>query len=406
MLFLSYLVSSPLLKMAVIARAMAKGDFSVKPSLVSGDEIGELAGALAHLSDEIQEKIETIKEEAAKLDAVLCSMSEGVMVSDEKGEVLLMNPSFRKTFLIEGEPRGRKVWEVVSHRALLEMSEGLISGTATSAGRDVEINVPDERVLKVNAAAVLKDGKFSGAVMVFHDITELKRLEHVRQDFVANVSHELRTPVANIKGYAETLLEGALDDKDSARQFVGIIAENGRRLEDLINDLLDLSKIESGKLPLLFSSLNVAQLIRKAAAILEKNIRDKHLSLEIRIPEDLPRISADEARLMQVFINLIDNAIKYTLAGGSLLIVAEDNERQVRIDVIDTGVGIPERDLPRIFERFYRVEKARSREQGGTGLGLSIVKHIVQAHGGQVWASSAPGQGTTFSFTIPKASVQ
>jgi two-component system phosphate regulon sensor histidine kinase PhoR len=249
----------------------------------------------------------------------------------------------------------------------------------------------------------MRNNKLEGAILVFHDITELRRLEKIRQDFVANVSHELRTPIASIKGYAETLLEGALEDKDNAKEFISIIYHDSNRLATLINDLLDLSKIESGKMKMSFVALDPVSLIKSAVKVIENQAKAKSIALKFDIPTSLPKIMVDETRFSQVMINLLDNAIKYSSERGSTTISAKIVDNALQIDISDTGLGISEKDLPRIFERFYRVDKARSRELGGTGLGLSIVKHVVQAHGGQVWVKSELGLGSTFSFTIPLA---
>jgi two-component system phosphate regulon sensor histidine kinase PhoR len=365
--------------------------------------VGDLAHAITHMSDQIKEKIEDIEQEKAKLDAVIMHMFEGIMVVDEKGVMQLMNPSLRKIFLIDIPAEGRRAVEVVRNSVLSGMLEALLSGKERMISHEISVTFPDERVLKVNGVAICTSNKIEGAVLVFHDITELRRLEKIRQDFVANVSHELRTPVASIKGYAETLLSGAMEDKAALKEFLGTIHENSDRLVSLINDLLDLARIESGRMKIVSVPMDVVPVIQRCLNILEKNMQDKKLSVIMDIPVDLSKVLADEARFSQVVLNLLDNAVKYTPDSGSISVKAFLREKMVQFDVTDTGIGIPEQDLPRIFERFYRVDKARSRDLGGTGLGLSIVKHIVLAHGGEVWASSQLGRGTTFSFTLSKA---
>jgi two-component system phosphate regulon sensor histidine kinase PhoR len=264
--------------------------------------------------------------------------------------------------------------------------------------------MPEEKILLVHATPVIQEERTEGAVLVFHDITELRKLEKIRQDFVANVSHELRTPISNIKGYAETLLEGAVHDKENVEDFIQIISSNSEHLANLINDILDLSKIESGKLEMERKPCNIYPLAQKIVSGLQRQADDQQVTIEINIEKDLPKILADEKRLAQVLLNLIDNAIKYNKKGGKVIITAhKKNTHFIQVDISDTGIGISENDLPRVFERFYRIDKARSREMGGTGLGLSIVKHIVQAHGGDVSTSSILGKGSTFSFTIPRA---
>jgi two-component system phosphate regulon sensor histidine kinase PhoR len=401
--FIAMLISRPLEEMAAVARAMAKGDFSRKPSVRSRDEVGDLARAITHMSDQIREKIDDVEQEKAKLDAVIMHMSEGIMVVDEKGVVRLMNPSLRKMFLIDIPVHARRAVEIIRNSQLSDMLTGLLTAKERMISQELLVTFPEERMLKVNGVVIRTSYKIEGAVLVFHDITELRRLEKVRQDFVANVSHELRTPVASIKGYAETLLAGAMEDRAALKEFLGIIHENSDRLVNLINDLLDLSRIESGRMKISPAPVDALPVVQRCFNILEKAVQDKNLSLSVDFPSDLPNILADEVRFSQVVLNLLDNAVKYTPEGGSVIIKAGLRDRMVCFDIIDTGIGIPEQDLPRIFERFYRVDKARSRDQGGTGLGLSIVKHIILAHGGEVWASSRLGRGTTFSFTLPQA---
>ena len=399
----SVFISRPLSEMSTIAKAMARGDFSKKASVHSKDEIGELAQSLNVMSEEIKDKIEKINSERAKLDLVLSSMFEGVIVTDEKERIILMNPSLRKIFLLDSNPEGKKPLEVIRNSAVGDMVDRIIKGKQHLATEEIAINTPEERILKVNGVPIMRNNRLEGVILVFHDITELRRLEKIRQDFVANVSHELRTPISSIKGYAETLLDGALEDKDNAKEFISIIYHDSNRLATLINDLLDLSKIESGKMKMSFIELDPISLIKKAVTVIENQAKAKSIMLKINIPQGLPKIKADEARFSQVMINLLDNAIKYSSEGGSATISVKVVDNALQFDISDTGIGISENDLPRIFERFYRVDKARSRELGGTGLGLSIVKHIVSAHGGQVWVKSELGLGSTFSFTIPLA---
>ncbi|MCM8782064.1 MAG: cell wall metabolism sensor histidine kinase WalK [Candidatus Omnitrophica bacterium] len=401
--FISLIVSKPLTEMAGIAKAYARGDFFKKPSIHSRDEIGELAKALSLMSEEIKDKIEKIKQEGVRLDTVLSSMSEGVIVTDENGEIILMNPSIKKLFSIDSSPTGKKPIEVIRDITVQNIIEEIIGAKQKFISEEIIVNLPQEKILKVNGVAIMREDKLEGAALVFHDITELRRLERIRQDFVANVSHELRTPISSIKGYAETLLEGAIEDKDNVKEFIGIIYHESNRLAHLIDDLLDLSKIESGKMKMVFLPLEISPILKNCVDVLEKQAKEKSISVSLDLPNNLPKVLADEKRLSQVFLNLLDNAIKYTPEGGSVKISASLKEKFVQIDVADTGIGIAERDLPRIFERFYRVDKARSRELGGTGLGLSIVKHIILAHSGQVWVRSELGKGSTFSFTLPQA---
>jgi two-component system phosphate regulon sensor histidine kinase PhoR len=250
----------------------------------------------------------------------------------------------------------------------------------------------------------MEDTALVGAVAVFHDITDLKMLEKIRKDFVANVSHELRTPVSVIKGYAETILtEGNKLSPEKLVQFTEVIHTHAERLANLISDLLTLSRIESGTIPLEPEPVTLLSAVNRVTHLLEQKARDKKVTLEkTGSLASMPEIQADPDKLEQILINLLENAIKFTPAGGTVKVSASDQGDRIRIDVKDTGIGIPPMDISRIFERFYRVDTARSRELGGTGLGLSIVKHIVQAHGGSVSVESTPGAGSTFSFTMRK----
>jgi two-component system phosphate regulon sensor histidine kinase PhoR len=401
-LLISLAVTRPLAKISSVAKAIASGDFSKKILVRSDDEIGDLEKTLNYMSDEIKTKIGKIESGEAKLETVLSGMIEGVIVTDARGKITLANPSIRKLFFIDTAPEGKTPLEVIRNSAVQDIVDRVLKGDQRIATEEISVSSPEEKFIKVSGVAIIKEKQREGAIFVFHDITELRRLEKVRQDFVANVSHELRTPLSSIKGYSETLIGGVSNEKDR-QEFLGIIYRESDRLAKLINDLLDLSKIESGKMAMVFMPVEIAPLMRRSAGVLEKSARDKSIKIKFNIPDGLPNAMADENRLSQVFLNLFDNAIKYTPEGGSVEISVTAQGKFLKVDVSDTGVGIPQSDLPRVFERFYRVDKARSRQLGGTGLGLSIVKHIVQSHGGQVWVNSEEGRGSTFSFTIPKA---
>ncbi|MFA4981032.1 MAG: ATP-binding protein [Candidatus Omnitrophota bacterium] len=401
--FVSIMISKPLSEMSAIAKRLAGGDFSRKVIVRSSDETGDLAGALNDMADEINAKVKSISSEKAKLEAILSSMFEGIMLTDEKGGILLMNPSIRKLFLIDSSPEGKKPLEVIRNNAIQEIVDRVLNENREVLTQEVAVAAPEQKTIMINGVPIVKENIVEGAVFVFHDITELKRLEDIRKDFVANVSHELRTPISSIKGYAETLLDGKVDNEDTVKEFLGIIYQDSDRLANLINDLLDLSRIESGNMKMEFETLEILPIVNHCVNVLERPAKDKSLSVKVNIPDNAAKVAGDNKRLLQVFLNLLDNAVKYTPEGGSIAINASDKGNVVQIDISDTGIGISEKDLPRIFERFYRVDKARSRELGGTGLGLSIVKHIIQAHNGQVWVQSTPGRGSTFSFTIPIA---
>lgn len=399
----SIFISKPIKEMSWAAKSIAGGDYSRKINVATNDEIKDLAEAFNYMSRQIRLRIEDVTLSKSRLEAVLLSMFEGVMVVDKKGTILLINQTLKDLLQVKEELIGRKPLEVIRNIEIQEIVDNALRLDKGVESREISLLLDEGKVLMVHATPIVRDKGIDGAVLVFHDITGLRRLEKIRQDFVANVSHELRTPVTSIKGYAETLLEGALEDKENARDFLKIIYSDSDRLARLIDDLLDLSKIESGKLRMVLKPCALMPIVDRVIRGLERYAKDKSITIKSDIPKDIPNLLADESRIAQVLLNLIDNAIKYTENKGLITISAKKQDKFVRIDVSDVGVGIPEKDLPRIFERFYRVDKARSRELGGTGLGLSIVKHIVQAHNGEVFVKSLVAQGSTFSFIIPKA---
>ena len=398
----SSFISKPVREMSLAAKAVANGDFSKRISISTKDEIGDLAKAFNFMSRQIKARIEEVTTSKSRLEAVLLSMFEGVMVVDIKGTVLLMNQSLKDLLLVKEDPIGKKPLEIVRNIEIQEIADNSLRLKQGVESRKISVFLPEEKILLLHATPIIRDSKTEGAVLVFHDITGMRHLEKIRQEFVANVSHELRTPVSSIKGYAETLLEGAIHDKENAMDFLKIIHSDSERLARLIDDLLDLSKIESGKLKSTLKPCAIKPIIKRVVSSLNKQAKDKSIKIQIDAPENISCILADKARIAQVLLNLIDNAIKYTQEEGKVTISAKEKDELVQVDITDTGIGIPKKDISRLFERFYRVDKARSRELGGTGLGLSIVKHIVHAHNGEISIQSILGHGSTFSFTIAK----
>ena len=395
---LSNLTSRPLRAMAEAAARFGAGERGVRMPVQGHDEIGYLGTVLNQMAERLEEQMSCLAGERQRLDAILHGMGEGVMVLDTQGVITLVNPALCSQLSLSGEAVGKTLVEVCRHPDLLRAyEEHLRDGSEVVA----EVALPDGR--SVLAAHWVPLGQARGSVAVFHDISDLKRAEAIRRDFVANVSHELRTPVAVIKGYAETLLDGPAGEfSDRSRHFITIINSHAERLAALINDILTLSRLESHQAGDEMTELDLAGTVRKSAQLLEGHALAKGISMRVECPEQLPRISGDQGQLEQVLLNLLDNAIKYTPAGGSVTVTAEADGAQVQLVVCDTGLGIPSKDLPRIFERFYRVDEARSREQGGTGLGLAIVKHIVQRHGGEITVQSEPGCGSCFRLRLGK----
>lgn len=399
----SAVFSRPLRDIAGMAHAMADGDFSKRLSLSSDDEIGELAESLNTMGRRIDARLDELMVSKSRLEAVLLSMFEGVMVVSADGKILLINQTLKDVLRVERDVVGRVPLEVIRNREIQEIVDRTLQLQGGVESRELSVLLPEEKTLRVHARTVVREGVCDGAVLVFHDITDLRRLERIRTDFVANVSHELRTPVANIKGYAETLLEGAIDDREHAVEFLKIIYSESDRLARLVDDLLELARLESGKSPQPFRDCDLGEILDWVLAGLNIQVRDKKISVIKNFPRDLSRVKGDESAVAQIFLNLLENAIKYNTPGGRVTVSAREDDFFVEVEVADTGIGIVEEDLPRIFERFYRVDKAHSRQTGGTGLGLSIVKHIVQAHQGHITVTSEPGHGSSFRFFLPKA---
>jgi len=400
---LSNLTSRPLRDMADAAARIGHGSSKARIPVISNDEIGMLAGVLNDMSERIEDQVQRLSAEKQRLDTILRSMGEGVMVTAPDGVITLVNPAFRRLFSIAGEVEGKKLVEISRHPDLLEAFNDLARPDVNELLREISIQ-PNGITLFTHWVPLNVDGVRQGIVAVFHDISDLKKAENMRRDFVANVSHELRTPVTIIKGYAETLLDGALEtDPTRAKRFVEIISSHSERLTDLINDILTLSSLETKEALLELSPIDVSGTIGKACMLLQERADQKNIAIyNESAGSSLSRVMADQGRLEQVVVNLLENAIKYTPDGGSVRLFTEDDGEYIRVSVADSGIGIPFKDLPRIFERFYRVDEARTREQGGTGLGLAIVKHIVQLHGGNVSVTSEPGKGSVFSFTLKK----
>ncbi|PYK58898.1 MAG: PAS domain-containing sensor histidine kinase [Verrucomicrobia bacterium] len=337
----------------------------------------------------------------AQQQALFNSMVEGVLLLDGNGRVRLVNQALEQLFGLTGDIRGRTTMEALRLHELQELVSR-VRVESQVLGFELELPGLDNRCLQVNATALLdRDGKQQGMILVFHDLTRLKQLENTRQEFVANVSHELRTPLSMIKGYVETLINGAKDDPNVATRFLKTIEKHADRLTYLIDDLLTISRLESGQIVLNLQKVELRSVAEDVMEDLQSRAGYKKVNLENQVPDDVV-VRADADRVQQVIFNLVDNAIKYGRPEGRVWINARLADGQfAEVSVRDNGPGIPPDSIDRVFERFYRADKARSREQGGTGLGLSIVKHIVQSHGGEVRVESELGQGTTFFFTLP-----
>jgi two-component system phosphate regulon sensor histidine kinase PhoR len=360
--------------------------------------LGGLARTAHAVNSALAARELAVRVERERLTAVLDGMIEGVLVVGSDGRVEIANARLRELFDCWGELAGRRTLEVI-RRA--DVDEALARAAAASEAVMAEVALADDRVLRLHAHRFPAKGDLQGIVAVFHDVSEIRRLESHRRDFVANVSHELRTPLTAIRGFAETLGDDALP-AEQRKRFVEVIGRNAERLSALIEDLLELSRIEGGKHPLALEPVDAATLASTLLRDMRPRLESRQLASTVS-GSGAP-VLADRRALEQVLQNLLDNAAKYTEPGGRIDVRVTGGSERVRIEVADTGIGIPERDRARVFERFYRVEKARSRDLGGTGLGLAIVKHLVQAMDGEVFLASREGEGTTFTIVLPTAS--
>lgn len=403
-LYLGQRVARRLERMVEFSRAVAGGDLAAHLSVTQRDELGELEQSLDEMGRQLRMWLRGMQAESDKVRGILGAMIEGVVVISATGDVILMNRRAEEIFALQPatDYRGRPLIETCRDPELQELLRETIATGVQISLREITLAGEARRSL---AASVAPLGDRLGFVLVFHDITEIKRLETMRRDFVANVSHELRTPLTAIRGYAETLLNGALDDPVRARRFLGVIDRHSERLSRLIDDLLTLSDLELGKSPLKKEAVLLEALVDEVLEVLREKAERGHVTLVKELPAGLPLLLGDGDRLQQVLINLADNAVKYTPPGGTVAIAARVAENggapSVEVTVTDSGSGIPASELPRLTERFYRVDKARSRELGGTGLGLAIVKHIVQAHGGRLLITSTVNEGTSVRFSVP-----
>ncbi|HEX5869083.1 MAG TPA: ATP-binding protein [Longimicrobium sp.] len=398
----SIAVTRPLRQLAGVARAMAAGDLTRRARTRDRDEVGELAEALDTLASELQRRLGQLEGERAEMQALIDAMDEAVIAVDARGRVRRANPAARRIFSLTGDPMGLAPQEVTRRLPFLELVKRALDGTPVPPTELMQ----DGRHLLATAQPL----PTGGAVMVFLDVSVLRRLEDVRRDFVANASHELKTPLTAIRGFAETLLDPQLPPELRA-QFTQTVKANADRLQRIVDDLLDLSRIETGGWRVEPEIVSIPEIAGEAWGTLERMAEAREARVEVRVPPECEFVDADPSALRQIFINLFGNSLRYIPQGGEVELSARpvpspfageaDPRAWVEVAVRDNGAGIPAAHLPRIFERFYRADAARSREEGGTGLGLAIVKHLVEGHGGGIQAESEFGRGTTIRFTLP-----
>ena len=392
----------PLQEMRRVAGEIAGGRLDVRLPPTSPDaDVDQLARVINHIAGQLRARLSDVTREKEQLGAVLEGMVEGVLVVDARGSILLANERLRDLFDTGSEIEGRPLLEGVRNTDL-ESILAEAADTRETVARTLTLGGANPRTLQAVAAPFPREGERVGTVAVFHDVSEVMRLEGVRRDFVANASHELRTPLAAIRGFAETLLESSALAPEDQKSYLEVINRHAQRLSNIVEDLLELSTIESRTLKLDIAPVNVRRVAENLIADSSLRSQERQLEVTLEAPEE-PLALADPRAVDQILGNLLDNAMKYTEPGGSIRVTLEETPERIRVCVEDSGIGIPPEDTARIFERFYRVDKARSRSLGGTGLGLSIVKHLVQAQGGEISVASELGRGSRFRFSLPNA---
>ena len=385
--FFSKSLSNPLKELVLASKKLASGDFSTKVSFDRKDEVGELAESFNEMSEELKRVFDNLTLKQEELNSIISSLEEGLLVLDKNGKIILFNESFKR--LVQINPEGKYWWEVLR---IPEIGQLIKKAKEKKRISSEEIELAE----KVFLGSFVFIPSKEELIIVFHDITELKILEKIKKDFVVNVSHELRTPLTAIKGYVETLED---EVKGDARYYLEIIKKHTERLINIVGDLLLLSELEEKGLTQITEEVNLKEIGKNVFKILEQKAKEKDLKLNL-VCENEPVIKGDHFKLEQMFINLIDNAIKYT-ERGEVSVFLKQSDKEVVIKIKDTGIGIPKEHIDRIFERFYVVDKSRSKKLGGTGLGLSIVKHIVLLHNGKIDVKSTPDEGTEFTITFP-----
>ncbi len=391
--------TKPLSELTEAATRISHGDLSQTRLAirVSTDEVGQLTQAFNLMSEQLHHHINALESERSKIAAVLNEMTDGVVIADAEGKVQLLNPAAESMFEVHQEQAlGRTLIEVFRHHQIIDLWQRF---QETQEPQTIVIEIGLRQLYLQGVAIPLGKALPGSVLLLFQNLTRLRRLETVRRDFISNISHELRTPLASLKALTETLQESALEDPPTARRFLQRMETEVDALSLMVSELVELSRIESGQVPLKMAPTRPADLLENAVERLRLQAERAGLVIAIDCPADLPNVLADSSRMEQVLVNLLHNAIKFTPEGGKISVNARSQAEQVIFTVQDTGIGIPASDLPRIFERFYKADRARS--GGGTGLGLAIARHLVEAHQGKIWAESREGKGSTFYFSLP-----
>ncbi|MFP4346411.1 MAG: ATP-binding protein [Anaerolineales bacterium] len=397
-LFIADRTTRPARQLTQVVRQMAAGDLSARLLPRTRDEIGQLTQTFNHMAEQLQEQIRALSTERGRLAAILEHMADGVLIVDEGGRVEMMNLAAARILdTAPAQALERSFAEVARHHRLIELWRRC-QRSREEHTEVIETRRGEPQFLQI-IVTPLRDTKAPGYLIILQDLTRIRRLETVRRDFISNISHELRTPLASLNALVETLQDGAITDPPAATRFLTHMAREVSAMTQIVEELLELSRIESGKVPLHVKPTPVSALITPPVERLTPQAERAGLVLSVELPLEIPQVLADAERVQRVVTNLVHNAIKFTPTGGSVTIHAERQGNKIVIAVEDTGVGIVEQDLPRIFERFYKADRARS--GGGTGLGLAIAKHIIQAHGGHIWVESEENHGSTFAFSLP-----
>lgn len=395
-------ITRPVKEIIEVSNDLASRNYSSRIYGKSSGELQEISVSVNKLAESLEQQMYEIRENSQRLSAIVENLVSGVMLINYDKEIIMTNKAMYQ-ILGEQEITGRTFYEVIKSFSVSQLIDKGFQ-EKQRAQEEVSIYFPREMILDASVTPILmEDGEVSGVVVLLHDITQIRHLENIRSEFVANVSHELKTPVTAVKGFAETLLDGAMHDEELLRQFLTIIKDESERLNRLILDILALSKIEQKTLPIQIEQVNLDDVIRQSVEMVSEFAATKSIELELPEKHEPPlEIAAERDRIQQILVNLLSNAIQYTQAEGKVRLSLDDAGDYVVLKVSDNGIGIPEKDLERIFERFYRVDKARSRHSGGTGLGLSIVKHLVESMAGEIFVTSKEDQGTTFEIKWPK----
>lgn len=389
----------PLRDLTKAADQISKGDLESHLIPETSDEVGQLTQAFNLMAEKLNEQIDVLETERSKMAAVLQQMTDGVIIVNDDGLIQLFNPAAENLFAMSSkEAMGHSLVEVLRNHQVVDLWQSCLETEETQV---TTLEISTKRLYLQTVATPLGQALPGSTLLLFQNLTRVRQLETIRRDFISNISHELRTPLASLKALTETLQEGALDDPPAAHRFLQRMETEVDSLSLMVSELLELSRIESGRVPLQLTPSRPLEIISDAVDRLRLQAERAGLEMQIECPDDLPSVLADPNRLEQVLVNLLHNAIKFTPSGGEILISANPLDGQIVFSVKDTGVGIPSIDLPRIFERFYKADRARS--TGGTGLGLAISRHLVEAHGGRIWAESVEGKGSTFYFSIPQA---